>query len=101
MDHTQNAVKNRSTDRKLMLRPIEGKAALKSDLSQTDPRLFTGENCLHAKMKPEGMWYLQYERGGVAPQLQQHFTSFNRLMTFVTDYFQRRNIEIVEVQDVW
>lgn len=100
MDRASNLVKNHSTDRKFMLKPMEGKPTLNT-LGQVDNRLFTGENNIHAQMTPEGMWYIKLDHGIVPKLLQQHFTSFNRLLTYMTDYFKRRNVEITEVIDVW
>ena len=99
IDHTLNKVHNLSSDRILMLEPMEGKSAL--DLrGSVDSRLFRGENRLHAIMdKQSAMWYLRYDSGIMAESLKQRWTSFNKLLTFVTEYFKRRNVNIKEVID--
>src|SRR5215469_16623162 len=91
-----NLTKNASIDRILKLQAIDGRP---QDVSgKVDPRLFTGENRLHAVMDPEyGHWYLRYEAGFLPSSLQQRWTSFPRLLTFTSEYFKRRNIEIIEI----
>jgi hypothetical protein len=91
--------KNHTSDRVLVLKPMEGKNTLDSK-GMTDNRLFTGENKLHARMDPEyGHWYIQYEKGNPPPALQMRWTSFQRLLNHLTDYYKRRNIQIVETVD--
>jgi hypothetical protein len=91
--------KMRSTDRVLVLSVIDGKDA-KRTTGLVDTNLFTGSNTLHAKMDPEtSFWYLQYEKGILPEPLKNKYTSFKILLKFVTEYFQRRNIEIKEIKD--
>ena len=91
--------KIRSHDIIIELQPIEGKATLTS-AGLTDSRLFTGENRLHAKMNLQNcMWHCEYENGMLPQPLKQHFTSFSRLLTCVSEYFKRRNIEVTKVID--
>jgi hypothetical protein len=91
--------KMRSSDRQIVLRPIEGKSSL-SSTKLIDNRLFTGDNTLHAKLDPQTMlWYMEYDKGGVPQPLKQRFTSFLKLMQSVREYFRSRNIEVVEVID--
>lgn len=94
-----NLTKNASADRILVLKPIEGLDP-KHTSGKVDPRLFTGENKLHARMDPEyGHWFVQYEMGTPALSLQQRWTSFNRLVNHLTEYFKQRNIYIAEIID--
>lgn len=91
--------KMRSPDRVLMLRPAEGKTALSSK-GMLDNRLFKGENKLHAIMDTQTcLWSLKYEIGGLEAPLKQQWTSFNQLMKYLREYFNRRNVEITEVVD--
>lgn len=87
---------NKTLDRILILRPIEGKSA-KRDTGLTDNTLFTGANRLHAVQNPQnGLWSLKYDSGLIPPALKMQFTNFNILMTYVTEYFKRRNISVRE-----
>jgi len=84
-------------DRILVLRVMEGKKATDS-AGKLDPRLFTGENKLHAIFDPRtGMWNMKYEMGGLPGALQVKFMEFNELKEFAKEYFKTRNIEIVDV----
>lgn len=86
-----------SDDRVLILRTMAGKKAADS-AGKIDPRLFTGENKLHAVFDPRtGMWNMRYETGGLPGALQQKFLEFNDLYTFAEEYYKTRNIEITEV----
>ena len=90
---------NRSNDIIIELQAMEGKATLDS-MGLVDQRLFTGENKLHAKMDIQScLWRCEYDNGMLPQPLKQRFTSFNRLLSFVSDYYKRRNIEIVKVID--
>lgn len=96
---TTNIAKQRSDDRILVLEPIDGKAA-KSSTGLVDPRLFNGENKLHAYCDPETrMWNMKYERGGLPDPLKGTFTTFKTLIKFTEDYFNKRNIKIKEIID--
>jgi hypothetical protein len=89
----------RDTDRVLVLRVMDNKKP-KSSTGVLDDRLFKGENNLHAlKNLQTGLWSLKYEKGTTPINLQQQFTSFGMLMNFSTNYFKKRNVEIVEVID--
>lgn len=98
LDSSHNNLK--SDDRVLILRAIDGKAAL-STAGLTDRRLFSGENKVHAIMDTQScLWTIKYEMGAPPPILQeQTFTSFRKLLAFCRDYYGKRNIEIVEVID--
>lgn len=97
---TSNSSKERSDDRVLVLKLMEGKTA-QSSSGMLDNRIFTGENNVHAIRNPlTNLWYLKYDKGGLPQGLRtQKFTSFNKLHTFVKEYFKRRNIEIKEIID--
>lgn len=91
--------KLRSPDRVLMLKTIDNKKPLSSK-GLVDPRLFTGENRLHAIMDTQTcMWKFKYDQGIVPPPLKCNFTSFKALLQHAREYFGTRNIEIVEVKD--
>lgn len=91
--------KMRSDDRVLVLQPIDGMKP-KSSTGIVDPRLFTGDNKLHAVRDPSFSWWtLKYDSGGIPPALQQRYMSFDDLLTIVKDYFKHRNIQVVDVKD--
>jgi hypothetical protein len=96
IDDEQYASKMHANDRILMLKPKEGVPL--DTTSMIDKRLLTGENKLHALFEGEtGLWYLRYDQGGLPLQLRQKFTSFNKLLRYVTDYFVKKNIDVKEV----
>src|SRR5689334_1977509 len=98
MDFEEDS-KNRSVDRIITLRVMDGKKPT-SSTGLVDPRLFNGTNQLHAVQEiSTGLWYLRYEQGAVPQVLKQKFTKFSKLLEFATNYFKERNIEIVEVID--
>ncbi len=90
--------KVRSNDRILVLKPIEG-LKTKSSTGIVDPRLFTGENKLHAIKDKNALWSFKYERGQISGDMKTRFTSFEKLMQFAEKYFERRNIKIESVID--
>jgi hypothetical protein len=92
--------KMRSDDRVFTLKPIPGAKALKT-VGIVDSSLFTGSNQLHAKRDPQfSFWKLNYSNGGNLPEpLQQTFTSFSKLVAFITEYYKRRNVTITEIHD--
>lgn len=88
---------HRSNDRVLVLQVEEGKKPLTS-MGVPDPRLFNGENKLHAIMDNRtSLWYLKYDMGVLPGALKQKFTSFSKLYKYVSDYYGRRGLKIVEV----
>jgi hypothetical protein len=88
-----------SADRTLVLKPIEGMKALDTR-GLTDPRLFTGENTVHAVMDRSTMlWTIRYAKGLPPPKLRNKYTSFSKLRKAMEDYFRTRNVEIVDVKD--
>lgn len=89
--------KMNSDDRILVLKVIDGKKAMNSS-GLVDPRLFTGENRLHAVFDPRtGMWNMRYETGGLPGALQQKFMEFSDLVEAAKKYYAGRNIEIVDI----
>lgn len=91
--------KMKSPDRVLVLSVIEGKKPM-STTGAADPRLFTGENKLHAIMDPETtLWRFKYDMGIVPEPLKGTFTGFRALKKFADEYYHRRNIVITEVKD--
>ena len=94
-----NLAKNKNNDRIIVLAPIEGQTVL-SGLGQNDSRLFTGENKLHGVMDEQtSLWSLHFEHGIVPGSFKQQFTTFNKLLDFVKTYYEKRNVQVVEVID--
>jgi hypothetical protein len=86
-----------SDDRVLVLKTIEGKKAADS-AGKIDPRLFTGENKLHAVFDARsGMWNMRYETGAIPGALQQKFMEFHELVAFAKAYFKTRNVEVTSI----
>ena len=100
MNYTLPQTNLRNPDRQLVLGVIDGKQA-KTSTGMMDPRLFSGENSIHAMMDPETtLWSFRYHNKGILPEpLRQKFTSFGAAKKFATNYFKTRNIEIKEVKD--
>lgn len=91
--------KMRTPDRILILSVMEGKKPLNT-LGTQDPRLFNGENKLHAIMDLQSsLWSFKYDMGIVPPPLKCKFTSFKALRQHADEYYNKRNIEIKEVRD--
>lgn len=89
--------KNHAPVRELVLKPRDGKPTATTGL--VDPRLFKGTNTLRAIMDETGLWTCKYDHGIVPDPLKQKFTSVSKLVTFAKDYFDKRNIDLVEVRD--
>lgn len=90
--------KPHAPDRVLTLKAMEGKKPL-DNAGVADPRLFTGENKLHAVMDPETcLWRLKYEMGIVPEGLKGNFTGYRALKKFADEFFRRRNVELVEIK---
>lgn len=67
-----------------------------------DDRLFKGGNNLHAVKVPGGnMWTCKMEAGILPVALRQTFTSYVKLINYITDYFKRRGVEVVNVEDIF
>lgn len=91
--------KERKSDRVLVLKVKDGEKA-KSSTGLIDPRIFNGENKLHAVQDPKNLlWSFRYDAGGLPPPLKQKFTNFTTLLNHAKIYFSKRNIEIVEILD--
>jgi len=88
-----------SADRTLVLKPMEGKKPLNT-IGTADPRLFTGENTVHAIMDRQTMlWTIRYQNGLPPPKLRNKYTSFGKLKKAMDEYYKTRNVEIVDVKD--
>jgi hypothetical protein len=84
-----------SVEIEFKLKPMEGFSP-KAGNGMIDKRLLTGEKKLMA-VQDINLWYCRYYDGGVVPQpLQQKFTNYNQFKRYVTDYFKKRNIEVIE-----
>src|SRR5258705_5643303 len=90
MSSLQDSPKNVSDDIVILLHPRD---KVKSVMGLVDPRLFTGENKLHAKLV-NGLWSLYYENGVVPASLKQQWTSWDKMYNFIHSYFDKRNITI-------
>lgn len=88
--------KMNTPDRVLKLKVKDGEKP-KNSIGNTDPRLFTGDNKLHAIMDQQTtLWHLKYEMGDVPQPLKCQFTSFKMLKQHADEYFATRNIEVVQ-----
>ena len=97
MTLNSNMNKEHSDDRVLVLSVKDGEKA-KNSTGLVDPRLFKGENKLHAVMDNETChWFMKYEMGGVPEALKGRYTSFPKLMEAAKYYFDGRGVEIKEV----
>jgi hypothetical protein len=93
------STKMRNTDRVIILEPKEGSNTLDSK-GMVDNRLFTGENKLHAVMDPINcQWSLKYDSGVIPRPLSGKWTSFSKMVEHLTQYFNRRNINIKQIID--
>lgn len=91
--------KMQTPDRILELSAMEGKKALDS-IGNSDKRLFTGENKLHAVMDTQTtLWKLRYDMGAVPSSLKGSFTSFRAVLQHAKEYYNQRNIEIKEIKN--
>lgn len=91
--------KMKSDDRVLVLRQMEGKPSLAAD-GAIDKRLFKGENNLHALYDVDnGCWKMAYDMGGIPGGLQGRFTTFDQVVSTARAYFNKRNVEIVEIKE--
>jgi hypothetical protein len=103
MDATEQSVssvvkENRKNDITFKLRPKTGGAA--GSTGMVDKQLFTGGNTLHAILDRQTMlWGLTYENGVLPQALQQRFTGLTPLYKTVKDYYDKRNVDIVEIID--
>jgi len=87
----------RSNDRVVTLKRMEGKNALNSK-GMIDNRLFTGENKLHVTLDSQtGLWSIKFEKGLTPGGLDNSFTSFNKALALIREYYRKRNIEVDKV----
>lgn len=101
MNQINNADKERSLDRVLVLKRKDGLKP-KSVTGMVDSRLFDGsnQNQLHAvQSEIDLLWHFKYEQGVLPEPLRCKFTSFNKLKKHADDYFSTRNLEITIVKD--
>lgn len=95
----QHASKERLTNRTLVIRPKEGRSP-KSSTGLIDQRIFTGENNLHViQDKSSNLWSFKYDSGGLPEPLKERFSTFNNALVVAKSYFDKRDIQIVEVID--
>lgn len=91
--------KERSTDRILIMKVIDGQEA-KNSSGMVDKRLFTGGNRLHCVMdEATTFWSFRFDHGLIPPPLRQNYTSFRLALEAAKGYYERRGVEIVEVID--
>lgn len=90
--------KMHSDDRILKLQVIDGTKP-KTSQGITDPRLFTGENEIHAIRNEWNYWVLKYKQGNLPPALDQSFTTFDKLLQHTTAYFLTRNVSVTSVEE--
>lgn len=96
---TMRKDKERSDDRILVLKQIEGEHVTAST-GLVDNRLFQGGNRVHGIKDPrDNLWFFKYDAGGLPEPLKQKFTSFLALHKFASNYFAKRGLAVVEVID--
>lgn len=89
---------NRSNDIIIELQPREEGGRNSHGL--IDKRLFQGENKLHAIMDTQTThWYLKYDNGILPEALKQRFTGWTPLLKFITEYYNKRGIDIAAIKD--
>lgn len=97
LDNSASDSKNKSNDRILVLTKKEGTSAVNVK-GQVDNRLFTGQNKLHCTLDPQtGLWSLKMEQGFLPGGLDKSFTSYSKAVSFVREYYNKRNVEIVKI----
>jgi hypothetical protein len=96
MDNVEET-KNNSPQREIVLKPIDGKAT--DSRGMVDSRLFKGDNKLKAIMDENGLWYCKFDQGILPESLKVKFTSVPKLVKFVTEYYKKRSVEVVEVKN--
>lgn len=93
MNNSFVSFEDQGMDRVLLLEPIDGKPL--SSKGVVDPRLFTGENKLHAiRTDNDQLWSFKYEAGAVPEPLKDKFTSFSKLLKHAEVYFSTRNVRV-------
>lgn len=92
-----NLNKNMSNDREIILQPKEGFNTLDSK-GGIDNRLFKGTNKLRAILDTDSsLWHLKLDAGLLPAVFQQRYTTFDKVLAHVKDYYDKRNVEIKEV----
>lgn len=85
------------TDRVFSLKQRPGEKTTDS-LGNIDPRLFKGENKLHAVMDQESChWFMKYDKGGLPEPLKGRYTSIVKLKEAADYYFNSRGVEVTEI----
>lgn len=70
--------------------------------SLIDPKLFTGEQEIHAVRGPfDNLWRVKYNKGTLPTPLKQSFTNFQQLFNFCVAYFGRRGVKVTGFTDVY
>ena len=92
--------KNHAPTREIIIKPMEGFKTLDS-AGVVDTRLWKGGNSIYAIMGDGGIWHFQYQSGILPEALQGKFTALSKLVTFAKEYFRKRNLEVVEVKDLY
>lgn len=86
-----------SRDRIFKLKAKEGEK-VKDPSGITNRGLFTGEVNLHAVQQGNGLWTLYMQNGTLPPSLTgSQWTNFNLCHRAVAEYYNKRNIEIVDI----
>ena len=89
----------RKNDRILVLEKMEG-VDTKSSTGLVDTRLFNGNNKLHCSFDEQTqLWGFSFEKGGLAEEMKQRFTSFPKAHDFAKNYFAKRGIKVTSVVD--
>lgn len=87
-------------DSRILVLKVKDGLAPKSSTGLIDRRLFTNENNLRAVMDTAtSLWHFKYDSGIVEPKLRGRWTSFSKLLEYAKNYFDKRNVEIVNVID--
>jgi hypothetical protein len=90
--------KNHSPMRELKIAPKPGK---QGKPGMIDPALFKGDNHLYAVMDEYGHWGFKYKNGILPDSLKQgKFTKLSGAVDHARKYFDKRDLDIVEVIDV-
>ena len=98
---TNTNVKNHTTTRELVLKVKMGAKPV-SSTGLIDNRLYNGNNKLYAYLDPiHLLWRVKYADGTIPEALRQNWTKFSYLYEYVKNYYEKRNLDIVEVKDVY
>lgn len=91
--------KNKSNDRVLILKKKPDKEAIDTFGHKTK-QLFQVDTRLHGILDEQTcLWYFKYDNASLPEPLKPRFTTFTKLYNYAKEYFDKRNIDIVEVQD--